>query len=428
MRLLQLGLERAYGGMFYKALLYGHPGVGKSSELCRLIKIPEIQDKFLPIRISAVSNLDPNAFKSFDILLFILSEIAEKTQSLINEHNLPQLLPESLLQDILRWFASEKTMSSVNTEVGASISSEMGLQNPNWLNLFIRLASLLKGEIKYASNRRKELIDYRYNRLSDLIDLMNRLLDTCNDALQKALNKEWLIIGDDFERSSVCLPSVEDFFISHSNVLRELRVSMIFTIPTTLVYGSQLQQLPFSNDRIHCITDIPVFNREHKPDHAGRNALKAVLSARMNLALFEEGQANNIITASGGNLRDLFTLVSQAGDIAFLRNAKKIASEDINKSVIQLRTDYERSLGESPLDKEKISYKEKAEKLKAIYKQDPDSRIPDATLHSLLRTKAVQEFNGERWFGVHPLVVDILKTQGYLEIGENGKVPGESAT
>jgi hypothetical protein len=41
-----------------------------------------------------------------------------------------------------------------------------------------------------------------------------------------------------------------------------------------------------------------------------------------------------------------------------------------------------------------------------------------------MRARAVQEFNGERWFGVHPLVVDILYRQGRITAEENGVVPG----
>ena len=51
--------------------------------------------------------------------------------------------------------------------------------------------------------------------------------------------------------------------------------------------------------------------------------------------------------------------------------------------------------------------------------------MPDPILHSLLNSRAVQEFNGERWFGVHPLVVDILIEQEMLKSPPGGgAVPG----
>ena len=47
----------------------------------------------------------------------------------------------------------------------------------------------------------------------------------------------------------------------------------------------------------------------------------------------------------------------------------------------------------------------------AVYRRDPEHDIADAVLYSLLRGRALQEFNGEGWLGVHPLVVDILNQQ-----------------
>ena len=49
-----------------------------------------------------------------------------------------------------------------------------------------------------------------------------------------------------------------------------------------------------------------------------------------------------------------------------------------------------------------------------IYGNEPDANIPDAVLYSLFHSRAVQEFNSEGWIGVHPLVVDILKSQQRL--------------
>ena len=123
-----------------------------------------------------------------------------------------------------------------------------------------------------------------------------------------------------------------------------------------------------------------------------------------------------LLVASGGNLRDLFSLVSQSADNALLRqpSGKKISSPDAEAAIDNLRVEYRRRLGDSPYDGERIPYKDKAERLVAIYSSKPSADILDATLYSLLRSRAVQEFNGKSWFGIHPLVVDILKSQNLL--------------
>jgi len=85
-----------------------------------------------------------------------------------------------------------------------------------------------------------------------------------------------------------------------------------------------------------------------------------------------------------------------------------------------MRRDYRMRLGQSPYDVSQIPYREKLARLLAVYGQVPDNDIPDPVLYSLLRGRAVQEFNGDGWFGVHPLVVDILKDQQHLKPQDPG--------
>jgi hypothetical protein len=85
-----------------------------------------------------------------------------------------------------------------------------------------------------------------------------------------------------------------------------------------------------------------------------------------------------------------------------------------------MRRDYRMRLGQSPYDVSQIPYPEKLARLLAVYGHAPDNDIPDPVLYSLLRGRAVQEFNGDGWSGVHPLVVDILKEQQHLRPQDPG--------
>jgi hypothetical protein len=115
-------------------------------------------------------------------------------------------------------------------------------------------------------------------------------------------------------------------------------------------------------------------------------------------------------------------LVLDAGEGARARNpdAVKIEGYDAEAAVNNMRRDYRMKLGQSPYDAAPIPYSEKFAKLVAVYNSSPDSDIPDPTLYSLLRGRAVQEFNGAGWYGVHPLVVDILKDQAHLKPQDPG--------
>jgi hypothetical protein len=415
-----LALNRASGGAYYKAFLMGHPGVGKSTELTRLTQ--QIEDKFCAIRFSATSALDPVNFKPFDVLLLMMAEIAEKTAKPRSQGGAGVVPSDERLQEIWNWFAAEKRILVESTYVGAEATAGSGVTGDSWWAKILGLFGNVKGEMKYAADRKKEIVEYRLSRLSTLIELANRLLDDCNQLLRGITQKEWLFIGEDFDRPGIPITQVEDLFLTYANIFKDLRTHLIFTIPVTLGYSQQAAQLPFASDRLVSLPDTPVFQPDHSPHDDGRGALHAVLNARLADNLFEDDQMQRLIVASGGNLRDLFALITQATDNALLRKppGQKIAHADATSAINSLRIEYTRRLGHSPHDRDNIPYEEKAKRLVAIYRSDPDAVIPDAVLYSLLRSRAVQEFNGKGWFGVHPLVVDILKTQGRLSPQEEG--------
>lgn len=68
---MALGLKRSHGATPYKALLMGHSGVGKSTEMTRLTN--QIQDKYRAIRFSVAESLDPISFQPFDVLLLMIT-------------------------------------------------------------------------------------------------------------------------------------------------------------------------------------------------------------------------------------------------------------------------------------------------------------------------------------------------------------------
>jgi hypothetical protein len=409
-KLLKINLERAYGGEgFYKAFLMGHSGVGKSTELTRLIQA--IDERFVPLRFSASNELDPNSFKSFDILLIMAIEISEATKKITN-----RAPDKECLQKFYDWFATEKSTLKTDKTVSAEISSGAGITSDSVWAKTLGLFSNLKGELKFASNRSKEVTEYRLSRISSIIDLVNSVLTECTRILRLHNNKEWLFIGEDFDKPGIPPQQIENLFLTYANVFKNLKAHLIFTIPVSLAYSQKAAQLPFPNERILCIPDTPVFHPDHSPHIEGRDALLTVLKARVTPDIFEDKQAMRLIVASGGNIRDLFSLIAQAADNALLRDwhCEKINAEDANAAINNLRTDYERRLGSGPYDPDKVTYEEKSSRLVKIYQRDPTAKIPDPTLYSLLHSRAVQEFNGERWFGVHPLVVDILVKQGKI--------------
>ena len=64
---LSLKLQQAYRSLPFRAFLMGHPGVGKSTEVSRLLE--RVKEQHVGVRLSIATELNPASFKVFDVLL-----------------------------------------------------------------------------------------------------------------------------------------------------------------------------------------------------------------------------------------------------------------------------------------------------------------------------------------------------------------------
>jgi hypothetical protein len=272
----------------------------------------------------------------------------------------------------------------------------------------------------------EKVVNYRLSRTSELIELMNALLTECNERLHTASQCSWVFIGESFDKPGIPRARVEDLFLNYSNILQDLETHLIFNIPLSLVYSEKGRQLPPLSGGNITIPDTPVFHADHTPHEQGQKALVDVLGKRMSESLFAPDQQRRLIVGSGGNIRSLFLLTSEAARCALLRNppGQQVESQDVDRALAAGKRAYEGSLGTDPSDEVALTWADKADKLQQIYNQQPEARIRDPKLNALLRAQAVLEFNGDGWFGVHPIVVDILHDQGRVQRDRQGVVPG----
>ncbi|GAB4468190.1 MAG: hypothetical protein OHK0037_25530 [Elainellaceae cyanobacterium] len=423
MQRIQMRLRRAYSdGIPFKACVMGHRGVGKSTEISRLLE--RVKGQFRAIRFSAMTALDPGNFRALDVLLLMMAEVTEQTNRPVEQGGAGKRPSEQRLQEIWDWFATETEMRSQAQDTALQLAAGAGIQADSLWGKVLGLFANLKSEIKFASTRKVEIVDYRISRLTKLIDIANTLLDECNEHLRMSSGHEWLFVGEDFDRAGIPNERTEELFVTYANLFQDLRTHLIFTLPIGLYYSSTAPRLPFPMDCSFVIPDTPVYDPLHKLNRRGCTAVAKVLQARMDLNLFEKNQLIRVAIASGGNLRDLFALVNYAADTAQLRSAAQISAADLDAAIVNLRSDYERRLGQSPYDREVVTYDHKVERMKRIYAGDQEAQMTDPVMYSLLNSRAVQEFNGQRWFGIHPMVVDILGRQGHLTAGKQGRFPG----
>ena len=118
----------------------------------------------------------------------------------------------------------------------------------------------------------------------------------------------------------------------------------------------------------------------------------------------------------------MFEMTLEAEDRAGLAKREAIGEDDVWRAIRQARANYRNRLGSAKEDAESVPYSILREKLLAVYGMKTECNVPDLALNRLLQTRAILHFNDDYWYGVHPLVVDILKEQGHLEAGAPGGV------
>ncbi len=404
-------LKQSYRALPYRAFVMGHAGVGKSTEITRLLE--EVEERQIGVRLSVTTELNPASFKVFDVVMLMMIRLAEEAK----ERGAP---PELSVSKIERLFDTEETKQSSSRDSAVSAEAGAGVKDGSgWAALF-NLFGSVKAEMKYSAERKSETKEYHFRRhLPDLVEACNQLINACNESLFAKEKREWILIIEDLERAGISPEQLKELFIQYGTVFTSLNVNMIFTIPIWLAYSQEAERLPLEK---HMIYDTPVYKQDHSPHVDGRSAVQQVLEARVSPALFAKGQMERLIVASGGNLRDLFALVQDAGGAARRRihGEKVIGDDDVTRSINKMRRDYRMKLGISPYDQHSISDEDKTKRLISVYGNESGNKTPDPVLYALLRARALQEFNSQYWFGVHPLVVDILKSDKHLKDDDPG--------
>jgi hypothetical protein len=417
-RRLALRLRESVGRGPYKAFLVGQPGSGKSTEISRLVEAIGASHRVL--RLSAADEVNPATFEPFDILLLILFRLAEAMKQVLADFPEGGAIPEELLQEMLRFFGDEEksTTTRKNSELHAEAKAGVGF--PRLWASFLKFTAEAGGKIKVGYQQEKKLVDYRFQRLGPLSEITNRFVMECDRLLEELDHRQWLIVVEDFDRSGISAAQLRKVLIEYGGLFKQLHISLLFTIPAWLAYSREGERLPFDRDHRFILTDTPVFRRDHGPDAMGRDSLRAVVLARAKEELFGEGSLDMLIVASGGNLRDLFAMTREAADLAALRGDARMTTLDAKKAIQKTVQLYRNRLGTSAEEPDAVPYEQLRAKLLQIYRDEALAQVPDAALYALLRSRAVLHFNGESWFGVHTVVVDILKEQELLAQDDPG--------
>ncbi len=380
-----------------RLLMLGHPGCGKSTELNRVSHILE-REGFVCVRVDVDRDLDKEDLELPEIQVLIV----ERVGAVLEAHRIH--LDDDLFARLRSWFVEEVETHATTAGggAGAAVSTEGATRA-----LFADLIPSITANVKVSSERRVELRTRVRKRLRDFVDMVCELLQAANEGIRRASKRGLVLLVDGLEKAGLDTAArgrASRILVDQAEQWALLPVATVITAPLSLLQ----ERVRIANlyDEPYLVPAIPVSPRPGSgatdPAYVaeGRRVLRGLVQRRSPVSYLFEAEADFdfLMGRSGGNLRDLFRLIRAALDDSpegrpITRRAVESASK---RTAIQVRAALQA---------------QDRELLQGLLK-DPESLHYDADGVSLLQRELVLPYvNGGSWFGVHPALLDALKTR-----------------
>lgn len=394
-------LGTAEQALFFRGVIYGNRGAGKSTEINRLVTRPDVAKRFLVVRLDALDELNPETFSVADVLLLLAVNVVESCERHCREQNEAFHAATTMIADMQSMLAPffSGLRGAEQTSTTKEAGSELDLK-------LLKLSLRVEGQKSAATVAQRE-------RLTHLTETLSRIILATQQVLG---GKAILVIGENFDKEQIPAQLLEDTFVQYATVIRDLPLHLLFTLPVPFVYG-YADKLPFRRENRYPIYDVPIFNKKHQRDESGCAALLELIDKRADRALFDDRAFELLLRASGGDLYLLFAMIVRASQLARYRHEDQPESEnrmlhaDARGAVLEQYSTFKNEMGTAPRDRDETSWEDKRAKLRQVYEQEPSANIPDRVLYQLLRRRAVLFCNGEGRYAVHPLAVEMLREQ-----------------
>jgi len=393
-----------------KILFAGYTGCGKSTELNKLQKA--LQDDYLIVNYSVEKELDP--FNLHYIELFIAT--MEQLYDVIEQNQLHESVSKEYLDYIQNWVQSEEVEKVKERHFGVEGEAGMEFGIPFLKSFFSKFRMAAKSN-NLVKRTIKETIE---PKLSVLIDQCNALIREVGNTLGKLGKKDLIIIIEDLDK----LPHerAHPIFYGHSKQLTSLGTNILFTFPIPLLYHVQFGTIRPNFDQTFELPMVKIFHKDGSIHQEGRDIMRDIVERRMDIALFDSEQLlEEIITYSGGCIRDLIYMIKAASSNARVYEREKITAEDTLNAVRDLKREYDRTLADkvdpnNPQGKVLIRVETYYKVLEKLI-NDPNKR-PDNTqeVMDLRQNLCILGYNGDGWCDVHPIVKEVLKDRGLLDL------------
>jgi len=309
-----------------------------------------------------------------------------------------------------QWFSKHTRTegSSVDSSIELETSGEAGVNA--W---FVKFFAKLKATLKANSVIREEITIEFSRRISDLIDRINDIAS----AIQAGCGQEIMVVIDDLDKLD--LEIVDRVYRNNISALFPPQFRIIYTIPMAATRDMSLRGIIHNatSNKIQSMWATKLFPRGEdrvpnaSPVPEGVKVFEEILYKRIPKHLIEPEATQMMIVKSGGALREFIRLASQCCGLCLkqLRRTPDkqdliITSEILKNAIKEYRINLTEPLGEN-----------RYQILVDVYKNYLPKDGMDQDFLDLLHTLYILEYrNDDLWFGVHPVVQEILQRRGLI--------------
>lgn len=387
-------IRGALQGDYQVQLLSGHPGSGKSTELRWLVG--ELQKEkdghvFHAVFVDLQEYLDVRDIQLPEFITAIFAAILD--DGVLGPYARASTTAKKIWRDVLGWVKV----------LGLTLDAEIPVG-----------VAKLKLSLKTSPGLQQRYRDASRNHLTSMMaDLGDLIQDVRSHLVQQGV-EDLVIIGDNVERIER-LPLDDGskrtrhdlFFLEQLPLIQGLPVHFIVTNPVSLHFTQGRLRNAFHSPNSVVLPMIAVRRRGTEavvPDEAGTAALARLLARRIDCAtVFADDDAmRHAIVQSGGCLRDLLLIVSQA---TLMKPALRLTRADVEEVVKEFVGNLERLLqGRAFLTE-----------LHHVVKTGSfPSAFDDEVRQWLLYELVVLEYNGDTWYDVHPFA---RRTHAFIQAG-----------
>lgn len=409
-RRFELAAELSDASEHTKVLLAGHGGSGKSTELTKFCADHAAEFFAVPFSISREATLASITIESLLVL------VVERTLSAAKDAGLEPHLSTTTLDGVHRWFdeALEQRQTSRDTmgEVGGQVGAAESL-----LGKLLGVTAGLKADIRAGSRVLRQTITRENHRLAQLAERCAEVLKEVTLALASTQpGRQLLVVVEDLDKASIA--DAERLFFDEPGPLADLPCKAIYTLPIFLTCSPRIQALD-ARYRLHTLPMIKVVGLDGHRDDAGFGTMRQLVGQRLDLDLVDPEALDEAIFKTGGVLRDIFAVLTSASSVArqaLARDAdraRRITLADVRYGLNRRKSALLRGISVAGLPKEygQVSVDQLYERLRLYGDQPIRNAKSDPINLALMQAHALLEYNGERWYRVHPLVFEQVGTR-----------------